>query len=77
VQGASLSTGIKPQPPAPLKGFSQDSEQYHKVDRGETLYRISKRYGISVEEIRRLNKLVENQNIKAGQKLIITNPDKP
>jgi|GEM_PF-1009382 len=73
VQGASPSIGIKPQPSAPHKKLPQRLEQYHKVERGETLYRISKRYGMSVEEICRLNKLEGNQNIRTGQKLIISN----
>jgi LysM repeat protein len=62
----------KPLPPSPPKEKRQDSEQYHKVEQGETLYRISKRYGISVEEIRRVNKLQEGQSIQTGQKLLIS-----
>jgi len=61
----------KPLPPSPPKEMRQNSEQYHKVERGETLYRISKRYGISVEEIRRLNKLQQDQAIQTGQKLLV------
>jgi len=59
------------------KEMHQNSEQYHKVERGETLYSISKRYGISVEEIRRLNNLKQDQKIKTGQKLLIPRPVKP
>jgi LysM repeat protein len=72
-QGASPSTRITPLPFAPHKKLPQLLEHYHKVERGETLYRISKRYGMSVEEIRRLNKLENNQDIQTGQKLIISN----
>jgi LysM repeat protein len=46
-------------------------EKYHVVKTGETLYRISKRYGKSVDEVRRLNRLKQNQSIKMGQKLMI------
>ena len=63
---------IKPLPPSPPKEMLKDSEQYHKVEQGETLYRISKRYGISVEEIRRLNKLQQDQAIQTGQKLLVS-----
>jgi LysM repeat protein len=63
---------IKTLPPSPLKKMRQDSEQYHKVEQGETLYRISKRYGISVEEIRRVNKLQEGQAIQTGQKILVS-----
>jgi len=46
-------------------------EKYHVVKTGETLYRISKRYGKSVDEVRSLNRLKQNQSIKMGQKLMI------
>jgi LysM repeat protein len=42
------------------------------VERGETLYRLSKRYGISVEEICRLNNFKQGKTIQAGQKLLVT-----
>jgi len=45
--------------------------QYHMVLRGETLYSISKKYGLSVSELRQLNDLKKDQPIKAGQKLLI------
>ena len=51
---------------------SQEEKQYHKVVRGDTLYSISRKYGLSVEEICRLNNLNTNQFIQPGQKLIVT-----
>jgi LysM repeat protein len=47
-------------------------KRYHEVKRGETLYRISKQYGITVDELRRLNKLSPNQPIEVGQKLLVS-----
>lgn len=46
------------------------SSEYHIVKRGETLYRISKLYGVSTEEIRKKNDL-PNEEIYQGQKLLI------
>jgi LysM repeat protein len=46
--------------------------RYHEVKKGETLYRISKQYGITVDELRRLNKLSPNQHIEVGQKLLVS-----
>lgn len=43
---------------------------YHVVDKGDTLYNISKRYGTTVAKIRELNQLAID-NIVLGQKLII------
>jgi LysM repeat protein len=71
-QAETPTIETKPLPPSPPKDIRQNLEQYHKVERGETLYRISKRYGISIEEIRRLNKLQQDQAIQTGQKLLVT-----
>jgi LysM repeat protein len=42
--------------------------QYHTVIKGDTLWNISQRYGTSVDELRRLNNLANN-NIQLGQRL--------
>jgi anti-anti-sigma factor len=52
------------QPPRVLK--------YHTVMRGETLFGISRKYGITIDELRRLNNLKSNQTIGVGQKLIVS-----
>ena len=46
--------------------------RYHTVIRGETLFSIGKKYGITVNELRRLNNLKPNQTIGVGQKLIVS-----
>lgn len=52
--------------------FSEGIEgQYHTVVRGETLYSISKKYGLSVSDLLQLNGLKKDQTLKAGQKLLI------
>ncbi len=43
---------------------------YHKVRRGDNLYRIAKRHGISVKKLKRLNNLSGNK-IKPGKRLKI------
>jgi LysM repeat protein len=50
--------------------------QYHTVSRGETLYSISRKYNVSVTELRSLNNLKQTQNLQAGQKLLISNNSK-
>lgn len=54
------------------KPLSLDKKRYHKVSPGETLYGISKKYGISVGELCRLNKITPNRVIQPGQKLLVT-----
>ncbi|MBK3333055.1 transglycosylase SLT domain-containing protein [Persephonella atlantica] len=44
--------------------------KYHYVKKGETLYRIAKKYGVSVEEIVKMNKIRDNL-IKPGMVLKI------
>ena len=48
---------------------SQISSLY-EVQKGETLYAISKKFNISVEELKRKNNLPDN-TISIGQKLIV------
>lgn len=52
--------------------LSLDKKRFHEVRSGETLYRIAKRYGLSVDELCRLNNITPNQVIHPGQKLLVT-----
>lgn len=49
---------------------------YHEVKRGETLYRISKSYGMSPRQLARANRIKNPANIKAGQKIWIPGASK-
>jgi murein DD-endopeptidase MepM/ murein hydrolase activator NlpD len=49
---------------------------YHTVKRGETLYRICKTYGVSVEEVMRANGITDPTSIKVGQKIWIPGAEK-
>jgi LysM repeat protein len=46
----------------------------HTVKQGDTLYRISRRYNLSVEQLRQYNKLDPKASIYPGQKLKVTSP---
>ena len=54
------------------KPVSQAKRRYHQVRQGDTLYRIAKKYGISVDELRRLNNLTKSQEIYPGQKILVS-----
>lgn len=57
----------------PAKASKKISKQrYHTVGAGETLYGISRQYGLTVAKIRLLNKLTERSVIYPGQKLLVT-----
>ena len=44
---------------------------YHRVQPGETLYRISKTYGVPVERLVTVNHLSDASHIEVGQRLLI------
>ena len=46
------------------------SGRLHTVSTGDTLYNISKRYGLTVDELKALNGMTDN-NIKIGQQLVV------
>lgn len=43
--------------------------RYHRVQAGDTLYKIAQQYGTTVEELMRLNPGVNPNNLRIGQKL--------
>jgi preprotein translocase subunit SecF len=47
-------------------------KRYHTVRAGESLYVISRRYGLTVKKIQHLNKLNDRSVIYPGQKLLLT-----
>jgi len=67
---------VKAQPLVEAKPISRQPETvkliFHRVEKGETLYRISRNYGISVEKLQELNDMKKNDLIiDIGQELII------
>lgn len=58
-------------PQSPVVSRNDSTETYHTVSTGDTLYSISRRYGLTVEELRKTNQLPEDATIYEGQKLII------
>ena len=47
------------------------SDTQHVVAKGETLYSISRKYGITVNELCNENNISQSQVLKVGQKLTI------
>ena len=67
------SAPAKTEAPYPIqrRPFPLAKGRYHEVRSGETLYRIALQYGISVDELCRLNNLTPEQAIQPGQKLLV------
>jgi len=62
----------KPKPAASPKAQAPASaKRYHEVKKGETAAGIAKKYGLSVEELRRMNRLAPKAPLSAGQRLIV------
>jgi hypothetical protein len=66
------SKSVKPEPSKTGKVADRNAKQkYHTVSSGETLYSVSRQYGLTVEKIRLMNKLAEGTAIHPGQKLLV------
>lgn len=57
--------------PAAPKAEKDSKAKVHVVEKGETLYGISRRYGIPAEQLFKLNQLSPKDPIRPGQKLIL------
>ncbi|MEL7020597.1 MAG: glucosaminidase domain-containing protein [Bacteroidota bacterium] len=65
-------TTPKPAPPViSAEKSNANNAQYHTVQSGETLYRISRQYGVSVAQIMQWNQL-SSATIRVGQRLKIS-----
>ena len=69
---AALSTNIDPQP----NSVNNSSTSYYTVEKGDTLYGISRKYGIKVAELIALNDLNNDSTIKPGQKIKVPGGEK-
>jgi LysM repeat protein len=63
---------VAPAAPASPKPAASPEKRYHTVQKGETLSGIGAKYGISVEELRKLNNLPANKSVRSGQKLLVS-----
>ncbi|MBV8518259.1 MAG: transglycosylase SLT domain-containing protein [Acidobacteria bacterium] len=57
-----------------LLAHSDDEEFYYAVRKGDTLYSIAKKNGLSVAELRELNDLSKSATIHKGQRLRVSAP---
>jgi LysM repeat protein len=53
------------------KSASANNKSFHEVRSGDTLYSIAKTYGITLDELCRLNNISRDQAIQPGQKLLL------
>ncbi len=60
--------------PPQKKKAKAASAKVHVVKAGETLYQISRKYGLTVEQLKQLNNMGKNVTIQPGQKLNVGTP---
>ena len=71
--GTAPATKAKtPQPAA--KSTPEKQTKVHEVRTGETLYSISRRYGLTVDQLRTYNNIGKDTAIRPGQKLKLSPP---
>jgi len=47
-------------------------KQYYEVKEGDTLYRVSRKYGLTIDELLQMNHLDEDDGLTAGQRLVVS-----
>lgn len=70
----TVAEAQRPAKPTPVleKTTVQTKNRYHEVRHGETLFRISKNYGLSLEQLCSINQMTPQTPIHPGQKLLVS-----
>ena len=63
-------TVAQPAAPAP-KSTAKATPKTHMVKAGETLYQISRKYGLTVDQLKKLNGMGKDVTIRPGQELVV------
>ena len=72
LEKGAAQTAASASPPSVKKSVTVKT---HTVAAGDTLFSISRRYNLSVEKLRSINKLTEKTVIHVGQTLTVSSPD--
>lgn len=71
IQKTASRNVAPPSKKAALEVKQEVKQQYHTVRPGESLYMITRKYGISMEKLCQLNKITPKKSIQPGQKLLV------
>lgn len=55
---------------ADTPGKTKSQNRYHEVEKGDTLYSISRKYSLTVDELKKINKL-DADTLNIGQRLVV------
>ena len=74
-QKAGTAPAAKVKTPQPVANSTPEKQtKVHEVRAGETLYSISRRYDLTVDQLRTYNNIGKNAAIRPGQKLKLSAP---
>lgn len=62
----------KPVRPAPAAEPAPSGPKYHEIGDGDTLYSIARRYNMTIEQLRVLNKLSSEAVLQPGQRILVS-----
>jgi LysM repeat protein len=71
---ASLEKSQQPAAKPAKKTAKASPAKVHVVKAGETLYQISRQYGLTVDQLKKINKLGTDVTIRPGQELKVSAP---
>jgi LysM repeat protein len=63
--------------PAAVKAPSGMAGTYHRIEKGQTLWKISRIYGVDLEELAQVNRISDATAIEIGRQIFIPNRFKP
>jgi len=70
IQSAAKSNNTEKKIEVPVeKTTDSDGNVYHRIEKGDSLYSLAKKYGTTVEKICELNNMQDNIILKIGQKI--------
>lgn len=72
VSACATTTGVSPKAgPPPKRAEPAQQIVTHTVEKGQTLYRIAKTYGVTVEEVMDANRIDDPRELKVGEVLYV------
>lgn len=51
--------------------ITKSGKRYHVLKRGETLYRVARRYGVSVADLKKINRIRDERDVKIGTRIYL------
>ena len=73
--GCASTSAYAPAIPSTTQAVPQLSGSYHTVQRGETLWRIARAYGVELDALAQANRIAQTRPLHVGQRLFVPLPN--